>query len=87
MIVQLTTGKCSVLPFETAVRLWLVKNGERKGTKAEKEKVRRIRKFFFNPDRAPASWKRENSVDRPKPEPVALNLGLGNDSIRMPYKD
>lgn len=84
-MIQLNTGKYSPIAPTIARRLWFVFTGEKKGTQAEVAKLRKIRRFYFNPDNAPESWKKRYKTAEPEKPLVAS--GLSNQNIRMPYKD
>ena len=69
------------LPAEQANLLWLVKTGERKGTKKTKAKVNKIAKWYLNFATAPPSYRDSHPpVNGPKPARHIPQLSL-------PYKD
>lgn len=64
---------------EEGRKLWLIKNGELKGSAAERAKANRIEKFYLNRNNAPVSY----LVTVPDPTAVARPVPYA----RLPYVD
>lgn len=69
------------IPAAQANLLWLVKTGERKGTKKTRAKAEMIAKWYLNRATAPPSWRAKNPLaGEPKPSRQMAQPSL-------PYKD
>lgn len=64
MALIITKDKTRIfLSAEKATALWLVYTGEKKGTKALVNKIKKIDKWYLNRHNAPESWIRQNPSD------------------------
>lgn len=80
-----TDNRPIFLDSKTAIQLWFVKTGERKGTPKTRAKVKKIAKWYLNRDTAPDSYLKQNpEIDEKKVRGVP---GKVVSQGRLPYID
>lgn len=67
MIIQLNTGKCEKVTVLEARRMWFALTGERTGLRGDKQKAKRIHRWFFPPNDMPDSYKRHQEIEAGDP--------------------
>jgi hypothetical protein len=76
-----TDNKPVFVPAVTANQLWLVKTGERRGTKEIMKKVSQVKRWYLNRMTAPQSY-----LDTYPPYGDYEQKALA-ESVRLPYAD
>jgi hypothetical protein len=76
MIIQYNTGKCETMPVSEAKRLWFALTGEKRGRAGYKAKARQVKRWFFPPHEAPASFRRAQALKSEEIQPELTDAEL-----------